>query len=86
MFYGHHSGQETFMQGMFDRKRHYPAAVQVIKSWASDYLRLLRNATLSISELYCLDAECPPVETVITARNKDGLVKDWRIAKPISDV
>ena len=86
MSYGRHSGQETLMQGMFDRKRPDPAAVQIIKSWAAEYLRLPGNATLSISELYCLEPECPPVETVITARNTDGLVKDWRIAKSISDV
>jgi len=41
---------------------------------------------MSISELYCLEPECPPVETVITARNTDGLVKDWRIAKSVSNV
>ena len=74
------------MQGMFDRKRPDPAAVQIIKSWATEYLRLPGNATLSISELCCLEPECPPVETVITVRNTDGLVKDWRIAKSISDV
>ena len=86
MFYGHHSGQGTFMQGMFDRKRPDPAAVQIIKSWAMKYLGLSGNITLSISELYCLEPECPPVETVITARFTDGLVKDWRIAKSINDV
>ena len=41
---------------------------------------------MSISELYCLEPECPPVETVITARTPDGLVKDWRVAKSINDV
>ena len=86
MFYGHHSGQGTFMRGMFDRKRPDPAAVQIIKSWAMKYLGLSGNITLSISELYCLEPECPPVETVITARFTDGLVKDWRIAKSINDV
>ena len=74
------------MQGMFDRKRPDPVAVQIIKSWAAEYLRLPGNARLSISELYCLEPECPPVETVITARTTDGLAKDWRIAKSINDV
>ena len=55
------------MQGMFDRKRPDPAAVQIIKSWAIEYLNLSGNTTVSISELYCLEPECPPVETVITA-------------------
>ena len=86
MFYGHHSGQGIIMQGMFDRKRPDPAAVQIIKSWAIEYLNLSGNTTVSISELYCLEPECPPVETVITARTPDGLVKDWRIAKSINDV
>ena len=86
MFYGHHSGQGTFMQGMFDRKRPDPAAVQIIKSWAIEYLGLSGNMTLSISELYCPEPECPPVETVITARATDGLAKEWRIAKSINDV
>ena len=74
------------MQGMFDRKRPDPAAVQIIKSWAIEYLNLSGNTTVSISELYCLEPECPPVETAITARTPDGLVKDWRIAKSINDV
>ena len=74
------------MQGMFDRKRPDPAAVQIVKSWAIEYLSLPENATLSISELYCLEPECPPVETVITSRTPDGLAKDWRIAKSINDV
>ncbi len=74
------------MQGMFDRKRPDPAAVQIIKSWAMEYLDLKGNTTLSISQLYCLEPECPPVETVITARTTDGLLKDWRIAKSINDV
>ena len=74
------------MRGMFDRKRPDPAAVQIIKSWALEYLSLPENITLSISELYCLEPECPPVETVITARTTDGSAKDWRIAKPINEV
>ena len=86
MFYGRHFGQGAFVQGMFDRKRPDPAAVQIIKSWAMEYLGLSGSTTLSISELYCLEPECPPVETVITARTTDGLVKDWRISKSINDV
>lgn len=74
------------MQGMFDRKKPDPAAVQIVKSWALEYLNLPENATLNISELYCPEPECPPVETVITARTPDGLAKDWRIAKSINDV
>ncbi|MCY3880273.1 MAG: hypothetical protein OXF74_13975 [Rhodobacteraceae bacterium] len=29
---------------------------------------------------------CPPVETVITARESDGSRQDWRVAKPLGDV
>ena len=79
-------GRGLSCKGCLTGKRPDPAAVQIIKSWAIEYLNLSGNTTLSISELYCLEPECPPVETVITARTTDGLVKDWRIAKSINDV
>lgn len=74
------------MKGMFDRKRPDPTAVQIIKFWVVEYFSLPENIILSVSELYCLEPECPPVETVIAARNSDGLIKDWRIPKSINDI
>mgnify|MGYP007000222593 len=29
---------------------------------------------------------CPPTETVITLRDPDGSMRDWRIAKPVSQI
>lgn len=49
-------------------------------------LKLSEDTTLSIAELTCHEPGCPPVETIITARKKDGEQKNWRIAKPISEI
>ena len=49
-------------------------------------LKLSEDTTLSIAELTCHEPGCPPVETIITACKKDGEQKNWRIAKPISEI
>ena len=30
--------------------------------------------------------QAAPTETVVTARNHDGSIKSWRIAKPIDEI
>ena len=74
------------MQGMFNRKRPAAGAVGHLKKIMADGLKLSEDTTLSIAELTCHEPGCPPVETIITARKKDGEQKNWRIAKPISEI
>ncbi|MEM9430791.1 MAG: hypothetical protein AAGA32_15010 [Pseudomonadota bacterium] len=74
------------MPGLFDRPRPDGAAVRRIKAHVAERFNLPETTSLAVAELRCHEPDCPPVETVITARHVDGSLLDWRIAKPISDV
>ena len=74
------------MPGMFDRKRPDGIAVRRIKALVSDCLQLTETTLISVMELNCHEPGCPPTETVITARYSDGSMRDWRIAKPVSQI
>ena len=74
------------MQGMFNRKRPAAGAVGHLKKLVAESLKLSEDTILSVAELTCHEPGCPPVETVITARKTDGEQKNWRIAKPISEI
>ena len=37
-------------------------------------------------ELNCHEPGYPPTETVITVRDPDRSMRDWRIAKPVSQI
>lgn len=74
------------MRGLFDRSRPGPQAVCRIKMLMAERFSLPAGTTLAVAELRCHEPDCPPVETVITARDADGSMRGWRIAKPLSDV
>ncbi len=74
------------MRGLFDSSRPDPQAVRRIKLLVTEQFELTESTMLAVAELRCHEAGCPSVETVITARAADGRVRDWRIAKPVSDV
>ena len=74
------------MPGMFDRKRPDGIAVGRIKALVSDWLQLKETTLISVIELNCHEPGCPPTETVITVRDPDGSMRDWRIAKPVSQI
>ena len=74
------------MRGMFDRTRPDAAAVRRIKALVTERFGLPETTTLVVAELRCHEPDCPPVETVITARGSEGSVRDWRIARPLCDI
>ncbi len=74
------------MRGLFDPKRPDPKAVRRIKMLIAERFDLPESTTLAVAELRCHEPDCPPVETVITARQADGSMRDWRVAKPLNDV
>jgi len=74
------------MNGLFDSNRPNPATVRQIKVLITERFELPESTTLAVAELRCHEPDCPPVETVITARHADGLVRDWRIAKPLNNI
>ena len=74
------------MPGLFDPSRPDPKAVRRIKMFVAERFGLPESTALAVAELRCHEPGCPPVETVITAREADGSIRDWRVAKPLSDV
>lgn len=74
------------MRGMFDNARPDPAAISRVKALFSDVFDLTDDVLVSVAELRCHEPNCPPIETVVTARSANGETKDWRIHKPINEV
>ena len=74
------------MKGMFDRKVTNSKSIQNLKVMFIKKYDLPDSTTLSIAELSCHEPNCPPIETVITARSVDGSIKDWRISKSVIEI
>ena len=71
---------------MFNRKTQNIEKIRNLKLLISNKYELSDNTIISIAELSCHEPDCPPIETVITVRYKNGSMKNWRVAKPISEV
>ncbi len=74
------------MRGLFERHRPDPEAVRRVKAFVTAHFALPETTTLAVAELRCHEPGCPPIETVVTARDADGNIRDWRIAKPLGEV
>lgn len=74
------------MQGLFDRKRPDVDAVRKVKAFITERFDLPETTTLAVAELRCHEPGCPPIETVVTARDAEGGIQDWRITKPVNDI
>lgn len=73
------------MSGMFSRRR-MPGRAAEIRQWVAAWLGLGEHDLVSVAELTCHEAGCPPVETVVTIRPKGGVVRLVRIHKPLAVV
>ena len=71
---------------MFNRKTQNIEKIRNLKLLISNKYKLSDNTIISIVELSCHEPDCPPIETVITVRYENGSMKNWRVAKPISEV
>ena len=71
---------------MFNRKTQNIEKIRNLKLLISNKYKLSDNTIISIAELSCHEPDCPPIETVITVRYENGSMKNWRVAKPISEV
>lgn len=71
---------------MFNRKKSNVEKIRNLKLLISKKYHLSDEAIISIAELTCHEPDCPPLETVITARLEDGSIKNWRIAKAINEI
>tara|TARA_B100000886_G_C20382358_1_gene474462 strand:- start:66 stop:320 length:255 start_codon:yes stop_codon:yes gene_type:complete len=71
---------------MFNRKTQNIEKIRNLKLLISNKYEMSDNTIISIAELSCHEPDCPPIETVITVRYENGSMKNWRVAKPISEV
>ena len=63
------------MINLFERSKPSGDALKRLKEAISDCFKIPETTTLAVAELNCHEPDCPPVETVITARKKLAL---WR--------
>ena len=71
---------------MFNRKTQNIEKIRNLKLLISNKYKLSDNTIISIAELSCHEPDFPPIETVITVRYENRSMKNWRVAKPISEV
>ena len=58
-----------------------PAHAEAMKRWTRETLRLGDDDVVNVSEIACLDAGCPLVETVIAVFGS-GSTRSWRFTRP----
>ena len=61
-----------------------PVALQQLKTWIYDQLKLDPEVAISVSQLQCREPDCPPVETVITILSKPA--QHYKIHKALDDI
>ena len=71
---------------MFNKKKPNLKTIQNLKNYFIKKYEIPESTILSIAELYCHEPDCPPTETVVTARSIDGSTINWKIHKPIDEI
>lgn len=61
-----------------------PAALQQLKTWVYDCLKLDSEVSISVSQLQCREPGCPPIETVITILSQPA--QHYKIHKALDDI
>ena len=61
-----------------------PAALQQLKTWIYDLLKLDPDVSISISQLQCQEPDCSPIETVITILSHPA--QQYKIHKALDDI
>ena len=60
------------------------AALQQIKTWVYDLLKLDPELHISVNQLECKEPCCPPIETVITVMSHPA--QTYKIHKAVDDI
>ncbi|NEZ57075.1 hypothetical protein [Adonisia turfae] len=71
---------------LFSQSRPKPnlAALQQIKTWVYDLLKLDPDIGISVSQLQCKEPCCPPIETVIAILSQPA--QQYKIHKALDDI
>ncbi|ATC65970.1 hypothetical protein CMV30_03535 [Nibricoccus aquaticus] len=59
-----------------------PSYAEAIKRWTREVLRLGEDDVVTVSEIACVDAGCPLVETVVAVFAAEGETRSWRFTRP----
>ena len=74
------------MQNLFENQRPNPDNIRKIKEFIYNYFEWSENTMITVAELRCHEPNCPPTETVISARHLHGSIEVWRISKTVNDI
>ncbi|MEO1522240.1 MAG: hypothetical protein AAFU78_15880 [Cyanobacteria bacterium J06633_2] len=66
------------------KPKYNPVALQQIKTWVYDLLKLDPDVSISVSQLQCREPGCPPIETVITILSQPA--QHYKIHKALDDI
>ena len=66
------------------RPKSNPAALQQLKLWIYDLLKLDPEVSISVSQLQCQEPGCPPIETAITILSQPA--QQYKIHKALDDI
>ena len=72
-----------FSQSLSNRGSN-PAALQQLKTWVYDLLKLDPDIGISVGQLQCKEPDCPPIETVITILSQPA--QQYKIHKALDDI
>jgi hypothetical protein len=61
-----------------------PEKVQDIKNWVYRILEVDSDTSISINQLACKEAGCPPIETVIVVMSTP--IRQYKIHKAVNDI
>ncbi len=61
-----------------------PAKVKQVKIWIAEIFNLDEQVTISLNQLTCHEADCPPIETAIVIIEKPP--KQYKIHKSITEI
>lgn len=63
-----------------------PSKVSQIKTWVRETFSLSDEQSVMVTEMRCIEEDCPPLETVIAILSPNQPAKQKKIFKAISDV
>ncbi|AFY54927.1 hypothetical protein Riv7116_2412 [Rivularia sp. PCC 7116] len=58
--------------------------IKQVKKWIYQCLEIDEDISICLSQLQCKEADCPPIETVISIM--DNPVRQYKIHKKIADI
>lgn len=71
---------------MLGRPKRDISLIRQVKNWAYEFLPISAEASISVMELECREAGCPPLETVIVVMDTEKGTRQWKLHKAMPDI